>query len=841
MTSYVRPPRVPWRALTLLALSAVLVSACNCGTTDAPSPDGGMVDGGNLLPIGSACTADNQCGGVANPDCLAGLYPLEGVPGIPSMTGLTFAGGYCSAVPSCSSDAECDPSHGGRCFRPFHNATAQNWADLETAGGLPSGSLSGLGTYGVCLKTCTAETDCRDPGYRCEKPLDNLISLLPTIVTGFPIDSTQTYCVQPSACVGHDCGAGVCDAMADGVTPVCICPAGFTDDGDTCVPTCTQTCDANATCIVDTANNNAHVCQCNTDFTGDGTTCTPTCTPTCDTNATCIVDTANANAHVCQCDTGFSGDGQTCLPVCTPACGANSTCQLDGSNNHVCVCDTGFVFDGTSCIRAACQGACGTNATLTRAAGTGALRCVCDPGTTGDGFTCTAVACAPTCINNALCVADSADNVSASCVCNADFTGDGTSACTAAGAFRYVDTNASNAMDSGDCSVVGTPCKTINYAVQQANAGDVVQVAAGTYPEMVIVDRQLIFRGANAGVNAGVGASSRGAESTVIGFRSPEGGGAHPSSTYAFSVTIDGFTITPQGDVQSLSWATYDQVSLYGGPMVRVVNNVFDGGTWNPACTDADDPTDSNPRVLLCKDMADSALMIQSGRFEISGNSFRDYRRPVDIAVWGATASDPAVPPHGVIAGNSFSFISIRGIWLLDRFGGTVTIEGNDFDATGYDAITGGVAAIIMTSGGNVVRGNTFSGYSSGVFAQVCDGSNTASYAANTFTNNRFDGNRTGIQYYQVGTDANCQVNASIHGNDFVNGLRYAVRWNGDFSVNPPPATLDATGNWFGDAAGAEVNAYTYDAALDTSTTRENVTPYVTITNPYTTPGGCTN
>ena len=65
------------------------------------------------------------------------------------------------------------------------------------------------------------------------------------------------------------------------------------------------------------------------------------------------------------------------------------------------------------------------------------------------------------------------------------------------------------------------------------------------------------------------------------------------------------------------------------------------------------------------------------------------------------------------------------------------------------------------------------------------------------------------------------------------------MRWNGNFTSVDPPATIDATGNWFGDALGAELLGYLYVAGDDTSATRENVTPFVTVSGAYTTPGGC--
>src|SRR5262249_24195065 len=49
-------------------------------------------------------------------------------------------------------------------------------------------------------------------------------------------------------------------------------------------------------------------------------------------------------------------------------------------------------------------------------------------------------------------------------------------------------------IDAGDCTV--NPCKTIAYAIGQSGPGHTVQVAAGTYPEHVVVDRSITLAGA---------------------------------------------------------------------------------------------------------------------------------------------------------------------------------------------------------------------------------------------------------------------------------------------------------------------------------------------------------
>jgi len=136
---------------------------------------------------------------------------------------------------------------------------------------------------------------------------------------------------------------------------------------------------------------------------------------------------------------------------------------------------------------------------------------------------------------------------------------------------------------SADCpirepetSTAVSACPSIGYAVTQAGSGDTIHVAPGAYPEMVSVTKSLTFLGANATVPAGISSGARGPESVVEGFRSP--GSPHPSSAYAFSVTIEGFTVSPQGDTSLISASGHHLVALFGGPDVEINNNIFDGG-----------------------------------------------------------------------------------------------------------------------------------------------------------------------------------------------------------------------------------------------------------------------
>lgn len=353
---------------------------------------------------------------------------------------------------------------------------------------------------------------------------------------------------------------------------------------------------------------------------------------------------------------------------------------------------------------------------------------------------------------------------------------------------RYVDPTGT---DAGACAVLATPCKTINYAVSQSVGGDTIHVAAGTYPEMVVVDRSLTFVGANVGQSAGVGPASRGPESIVKGFRSPANtpGWPYPAADQEYSATIDGFTIDPQGDTTLLSASTFHLVSLFGGPDVKVQNNIFDGGPFDPACG------------YTCTTMTDSALNIQSGTFTVSGNLFTDFRTPIDISQH--TAAHPIVA--GTLSNNRFTHITNRAIWLYDDAAPGawpgVTVAGNSFDAAGWVNPDWGPAAVVITTGGNHITGNTITHFSSGVFAQVCDGSNPGT-SPNVYSGNHFLANRSGIQYYQVAASGCPDVHAEISGNDFVGNTAFGVRWNGTDGFTPPN-DLDATCNWWGSAGGA--------------------------------------
>jgi len=358
---------------------------------------------------------------------------------------------------------------------------------------------------------------------------------------------------------------------------------------------------------------------------------------------------------------------------------------------------------------------------------------------------------------------------------------------------RFVATTGA---DAGTCANPSAPCLTINYAVSQATSGQTVVVAAGTYPEMVTVDKPLVFRGANVGIPAGVTPGVRLPESVVKGFRSATSVNPdYPTADQEYDVSVDGFTIDPQGDAAWIGAPSDHRqlVSFFGGSHVDVRDNVFTGGAFVPDCG------------YTCTTMTASALLVQSGTFSISDNSFTNFQAPIDISQGLTASAHPVV--SGSISSNTFAHVTNRAVWLNDLSGlGTfpgVSVSANTFDATGWTSPDWSPAGLVITTGGNTVDGNTFTAFGSGVFAQVCDGSNPST-AANTYTDNKFLANRTGINYYNAGAGCPANVPAVIKNNDFVANYGTGVKWN-EFAP-PGPNNLDATCNWWGDAAGPGAN-----------------------------------
>ena len=153
---------------------------------------------------------------------------------------------------------------------------------------------------------------------------------------------------------------------------------------------------------------------------------------------------------------------------------------------------------------------------------------------------------------------------------------------------RYVDNT--SGVDTGDCTNSFSPCLTINYAISQADPGDTIDVAAGTYSELVTVNKSLVINGEQAGVDA---RTRTPVPETIVN------GNSGSTSFYvtADDVTINGFTA--QGATNAAQFGA-GIVLTPGTSGSQILNNIV---------------RDNIVGLFLANDSATAQLVIQQNLF----------------------------------------------------------------------------------------------------------------------------------------------------------------------------------------------------------------------------------
>ena len=170
---------------------------------------------------------------------------------------------------------------------------------------------------------------------------------------------------------------------------------------------------------------------------------------------------------------------------------------------------------------------------------------------------------------------------------------------------RYVSTTGTNA--SNNCLTSSKPCATVSYAVSQAASGDTIQVAAGTYDDIVAIappltnitidgagDASTTIDGLSTSAQIGsVFAIEDGSNATIENLTIANGEGVlftsgSVSTTYGNGVfvslggsaTLSGDTITGSTDTRG-SQVVDDGGAVYNGGTVTMIDDTVsnNGGT----------------------------------------------------------------------------------------------------------------------------------------------------------------------------------------------------------------------------------------------------------------------
>jgi parallel beta-helix repeat protein len=249
----------------------------------------------------------------------------------------------------------------------------------------------------------------------------------------------------------------------------------------------------------------------------------------------------------------------------------------------------------------------------------------------------------------------------------------------AAGTTRHVSPTGT---DAGDCTA--SPCRTISYAVGQANAGDTISVAAGTYAESVSVTKTLKLIGHDATIDAAGQISPPNA--IVI------------SGADAAGTLVSGFTVENAG-LEGIFAVQTSNITIANN---RVLDNDA-YGPFNPLC--ADQPDDCGEAIHL-QSVTNSTVDGNLVQDNVGGILLTDEDGPT----YGNTISNNSVLDNTLdcgitLASHHFSLVAAAAPEVAGVYENQVlhnTSNGNGAAGIGVFAGPPGAAAW-----GNVVAGNT--------------------------------------------------------------------------------------------------------------------------------------
>jgi len=313
---------------------------------------------------------------------------------------------------------------------------------------------------------------------------------------------------------------------------------------------------------------------------------------------------------------------------------------------------------------------------------------------------------------------------------------------------------------------------TIQAAIDDADTGDIINVAAGTYVEALQINKNITLLGPNADISPNTG--TRNPEATILAISegpasSYPGLGMIDLKEHDLIVTIKGFDFNLE-DTSNQHYR-YINVVNYGRSTLNVENNIFRNAPSNSNgywwFTDAAGP---HTVTILDNHFLNAAV---SNGIQWGGNSFIvDIRDNVweDNQGWAMNFNNAT----GTISGNKFIDRVDNGpSWAEDQCGILVAGSGNHLSVTG----------------------NTFDGLTSDAIGLGYGFASWLDISGNTFIGTR----ETVDEYLYVGSTSDL-TNVSIKKNSFLLDI-FDEFYPGSILVN-------LAENWWGNPAGPDPDSF---------------------------------
>jgi hypothetical protein len=358
------------------------------------------------------------------------------------------------------------------------------------------------------------------------------------------------------------------------------------------------------------------------------------------------------------------------------------------------------------------------------------------------------------------------------------FTWQGSTLCPSGVARTWAEP--SGGPGGGDYENVAGLYSTIQqYAINDSQAGDTVQVLAGTYDEPLTINHALTLDGANAGVS---GTAVRGPESLVE--RLAADTGPDFDITTSAPVTINGF------HAQFNATDGPDQtggivLSLGTANNLTFSNNLVDNSSY--------------ANVLLFDDSAATStlqnnLFTNDHQFDVPGDGTGV------VATWGVTP--PGTPLDTITyTGNTFSHLTdVDGMPAINLNTVTGTVSGNTFeDIHQYGILLADTLANLSITNNlfdNIHNDSMGSSQNRGSGIRTFEQPNFTGPV--TISGNTFSNDYHGVRVANDGAPANLPS-----GDLLVNRNAFTTDTSDGISLDPATTgTLDGTCNWWGSASG---------------------------------------